>query len=376
MSGFVNDGSSCFIDSILIALFGGDTGDAFVPVFFSPNSHTLQHDDGKEAAWERAATPPWRLAVQAQLYRYYRMLQGGWEGGEHGQGAESMSTVSCWRGLFLQVAAGDNNFGVVGEVHSAVDFLRYLFAIFRVRDSLTQVQVSTTVFQQRAEVAAAGADLSALTDLWLCQRIVGKYTHENALMCPDASEADMLVNDTAGKWTVFVTENGDLRRMGGVDSASIFLCHLTPEDANESSVRIDRELLPHAQVLSGQAEYKGTVGVVLTATRLLHAPVLIFEVSRKVQHVLHNRLVEFKSPTPVHYVDSGNKLFVHGQAYELRSVVCHEGSADSGHYYSFVWRENQWYKYDDAAYNGKFQPVSTIDTAVRQCGELFVYVRV
>jgi len=370
MYGFVNDGSSCFIDSVLIALFGGDTSDAFVPVFFPPHSHALQRDDGKEAAWERAATPQWRLEVHAQLYRYFRMLQRGWEG------VETMGTVSCWRNLFLQVPTKDNNFGVVGEVHSAVDFLRYLFAIFRVRDSLAQVQVSTTVFQQREEVAAAGTDLSALSDLWVCQRPVGKYTHENALMCPDASEADMLGKDTAGKWTVFVTESGDLRRVGGVDSASIFLCHLTPADANESSVRIDRELLPHAQVLSGRAQYAGTVGVVLTATRLLHAPILIFEVSRKVQHVLHNRLVEFKSPTPVHYVDSGNKLFVHGQAYELKSVVCHEGSADSGHYYSFVWRGNQWYKYDDAAFQGKFQPVSTIDTAVRQCGELFFYVRV
>lgn len=372
MFGFTNDGSSCFIDSVLVALFSADTGDAFLPAFFAPKEK-LAATDGKEATWERGASAEWRSAVQGQLYRYYRTLCNAWQDMSP---PTSLLTVADWRSLFLQVPTGDNNFGVVGEMHSAVDFLRYLFAIFRIRDSLVRVQVSTTMYHHRDDVVAAGTDLNALSDLWISQAVVGKYTHDTALMCPDAGEAQMLLTDRTGEAIVFQTEHGDLRRLGPVDSASIFLCHLTPADVNATSVRIDRELLPHADILNGQPDYAGTVSVKLTATRLVDAPVLIFEVSRKIQHVLHNRLVEFKLPTPVHYVDTDNKLFVLGQTFELRSVVCHEGAADSGHYYAFVWKGNQWYKYDDAAFHGKFQPVANIDTAVKQSGELFFYVRV
>jgi ubiquitin C-terminal hydrolase len=90
-------------------------------------------------------------------------------------------------------------------------------------------------------------------------------------------------------------------------------------------------------------------------------------------------LVEFKLPTPINYgqVDTHSRavmLTLFGAVYQLKSVVCHLGSAESGHYIAYVWRDDAWWHYDDTAHNGKMVAGgASFDTHVKQAGELYFY---
>jgi hypothetical protein len=377
MFGFANDGTSCFMDAVVIALFAPEYNQFFDLLLLSLEAEQhLQQGDGKESGWERGVSVAWRLDVQTYLRQYVTALR-------HTRTSNAPpvpSHLAEWRSLFRRVPTSENNFGDTRTHQSAVDFLRYLFAVFQVRDGLVDYQLSTTLLQKRPQVEAACAlpeqSVSELVRLWMSAPVVSKYDKHNAHLCPDESERSALLSDVDENAFMLTNAKGDVRRVGAVECASIFLCHLTPEDANEQSVRIDRDLLPHIQVLTHQASYQGGVAVKITATRLVDAPVLIFEVSRKIIQMRGGSVQEFKLPTPVQFVDSGNTLRLHGMSFELRAVVCHEGDTESGHYTAYVWDEGGWWCYNDAAHVGKFMRAGDMELAARQSGELFFYVRV
>lgn len=365
MYGFVNDGASCFLDSLLVALFAPSR-------FF--HEHLLSREvrerlaspDGQESNWESSASADWRDSVFTQLALAASQVDGRQQG-----------SLRSLRALFRRVPMNDANFGTMDH-QSAVDALRYILHILRVRDRVVKFQQSVTLFTARAEVMAAQQDVGALVRLWLSSPVVARFTRDTAHLCPDADEREALQSDATGQAYLLVNQVGDMRRVGAHEWASLFLCQLTPQDADSAEVSIDRELHPTVQVLAGQEGYDGAVATKIVATRLLHAPVLLIEVTRKMVMIKHNRLVEFKLPTPVKYgetqADQSVTLRVFGKTFLLKSVVCHLGDTESGHYITYVWLDGQWWQYNDAAYNGKYIPGNaTLDAHARQSGELFVY---
>lgn len=365
MFGFVNDGASCFLDSLLVALFAPTR--FFYHLLLSDGVRERLHAaDGQESTWESKATSEWRTAVFVQLCAAASQVD-----------ARQQGSLQPLRALFRQVPMSDVNFGTMDH-QSAVDALRYLLHLLRVRDCVVKFQQSVTLFTARAEVVSAQHDVSRLVQLWHSAPTVARYTHETAHLCPDADERQAMLNNVAGDAYLLVNQQGDMRRVGSHEWASLFLCQLTPRDADSAEVLIDRELQPTVEVLAGQEGYDGAVATKLVAKRLIHAPVLLFEVTRKMVMIKHNRLVEFKLPTPVKYgvdgVDHAVTLTVVGARYQLKSVVCHLGDTESGHYISYVWIDGQWWQYNDAAYGGKYVPGNaTFKAHARQSGELFVY---
>lgn len=364
MYGFVNYNSSCYLDVVLVALFAPHHNGVFDRLLLHQLPSTLERSDGQEAAWERKVEPGWRTQVQSELLKLVTLLRSG---ECHG------STVASMRALLLGPAVPDASLNFGGcEEQSAVDFLRYLLTIFRVRDALVEFQQSDTLFTRRAPVKHAGTHINKLLQQWTRAPITHKWTRANADTCPDADTRMQLLRDTSGETVVLANAEGDTRHIGQRQRASMFLCQLTAADESHV-VRIDRDVAPHADVLDTEG-YNGLYATKLVATRLFDTPVLIFEVARKVFTVHSNTVVEHKVTTPVYYADASGQLVVSDKLFQLSAVICHVGHASSGHYIAFVRvHPGTWCLYDDASANGALTAVDTLEPAASTMGELFFY---
>jgi hypothetical protein len=372
----LNSGNSCFIDALLVAMFFPRSNHYF---FFKMLD--VDDDDGQGAAWEKRATRHWRAALQNELKRQAAQIHAL---------AVTPWTCSALRMLLQQVpystlnpATGDEvamNFGFAQQ-QSSVDFLRYLLSVTQLRDSISCFQTSTTFFKRRAEVESAGTDIDALVALWSASKVTGKWTAANAADLEDESERGVLERDQSGKAMVVENAAGDRRRIAAPETASVFLCQMTMADEGGDRVRIDRELLPHAEVVGGEG-YTGSVAAKITATRLLSSPMLIFDVARKVVFYdeKFRRHMQTKVMTPVDYgtFDSGDTfLTVCGARFVLTAVVCHVGSSVAGHYICFVRSEDEgWHRYDDVsgevvAVDGALESLASVRPSC--FGELFFY---
>lgn len=363
MHGFVNEQSSCYMDALLVALFVPRYNDVFVKLFFD-STDQLHQQDGAETAWEKAprCVVAWRLQVRDQLLTLVQNM--------HANTSTSL-TVAPLKRYFKQVPMGSINFGH-HEQQSAVDFLRYLLNVFRVRDALVSFQVSTSHLTERPEVTNAGANVSQLVRAWMNHAVMNRWTHSNAHQCTDAADKEYLERDVTGQAAILTNSAKDVRRIGHVEHASVFLCQLAPDDPVDT--RVDRDLLPHAEQLSLQDGYTGAVATKLIATRLFHAPVLIIEVSRKAVVCTSDGYVEQKLQTPVYYGDAKNVLNIHDHSFQLSAVVCHIGN-NNGHYVCYVLQDKQWLFYDDVTPLGRMVPVSTLEPHASTTGELYFYTR-
>jgi hypothetical protein len=229
-------------------------------------------------------------------------------------------------------------------------------------------------------VEAAAANLGILADLWTTSKVAKKWTAANFADLEDESERVVLQRDASGKAMVIENVHGDRRRIAAPETASIFLCQMTLSDKDTEQVRIDRELLPHAETVGGEG-YTGDIAAKITAARLLHSPLLMFDVARKVVFYDEQRRqhMQTKVTTPVYYGDaqSGDVVFaVCGSKFVLTAVVCHVGTSVGGHYVAYVRSESSgWHFYDDV--HGHVTPVSdgleSHSCAPSRCGELFFY---
>jgi hypothetical protein len=369
MYGFLNHNSSCYLDVVLVALFAPQYNGLFDRLLLHQLPPVLERPDGREAGWERELQPGWRSQVQSEMLKLVTLLRSG---ECHG------TTVASMRALLSSGAVphASQNFGGSDE-QSAVDFLRYLLSIFRVRDTLVELQQSHTFFTPRVPVTHAGRSVMKLVQQWTRAPITHKWTRANASTCPDADTRVQLMRDASGKTTVLQNAEGDVRHIGPRERASIFLCQLTAADESDSchAVRIDRDVAPHAQVLAEEIEgYSGAFATKLVATRLTDAPVLMFEVARRAVAVQGSCMVERKMETPVYYGDASGQLVVTDKVFHLAAVICHLGNASSGHYIAYVRvQPDTWCMYDDASANGALTPVTTIEPLASRSGELFFY---
>jgi hypothetical protein len=337
MFAFTNSGGSCYMDSLLVALFFPHEHRRFyerlmlVPQPLQPGT--------QPESWEARMTDSWRRNVLASLRHDIDRLHDeptqGWP-------------LDAFRYLLSAVPFSPTiNFGHPGQ-QSAVDFFRYFLAVCNVRDTLLDFQTSSTFYKARPAVDARVSSVPAMLDLWTKSQGKRKWTHQNAQSSTlkDEEERRALLQDSTGAASFSVNEDGDRRRISALQHMSLVLCQLT---AMDTEVPIERGVLPHIE-LPGDG-YTGSLGATLHAQRLLRVPVLIFEVSRR---VYTPDGAEHKSPARVAYgAVTPDKarivLTVLDQPFALEAVVCHYGSTSSGHYIAFVQRlPGEWYVYDDA----------------------------
>lgn len=331
------------MDSVLVALFAARHHQFF--------EETLVQRELTEAVCARnrqgiVAPLRWRQALQHALRYEVRLLT---------EPRDSGHVCNVFRQMLAAVplrtssaATGDEviiNFAAAQQ-QSAVDFLHYLFDVLCAQDEFATVQHSTTFMKRRAELV--DAPLSKLAVQWKLHPVVKRFTADNAAELEDPSERAALEQDKSGKACIVENAAGDRRRISAPESAPLVSCHLTTADTDV--VDITRELQPQAEYMDDIDGYTGPIFVKMIACRVTKAPVLIFDVSRKVDGLQ-------KLETPVNYgmVEEGNiVLDLHGVNYKLNAVVCHVGSATDGHYVAFVCGETgHWFFYDDAHRGGQ-----------------------
>jgi hypothetical protein len=378
---FVNHRASCFMDALLVALF--------VPMFdgfFDRNilEASVDASDGQETPWEvNYATCQWRASVQHALRQEVGLLRGA-------QSETSGWVCSNFRNWLRQCpfvsAEGVHVNFADGSQQSAVDLFRYMLAVCFVRDDVVRFQRSTTLMQRRMETLAAGGDLAQLTGIWRAHNSTTQiWDHRNAHTLPDESERTTILNDATHQSVQLQNAHGDVRKIGPPETTAIFLCQMTLEDQRVGLVPIERELVPHVEVVDSEG-YTGSVQSKINAIRIIAAPVLAIEVSRKVQSYAPGVApMNVKISVPVSYgylQDDDWVLQVHGILFALRSVVCHIGTSDGGHYVAFVQEQDadggkQWFFYDDFG-TGRLVPISPAElehhvACPSKFGELFFY---
>jgi len=359
MFGYVNHDASCYMDSVLVALFVPPET-AWPDVFFNG---TVGVGVGE-------------AAVVAQLRREMEMLQQ-----QHPQPPPLPGTCHAMRGALRTFARGCPSAAAAGlnmqsnSPQSAVDFLQFLVRACGVdTQRVTQFQTSTTLLVRRPSTAAAAAAagsssvISRMVREWMSVPTKHKWTRENAHLLTDVGERLALQKDARA----LLSENmeGDVRRVTPPESTCVFLCQLTATDDDDGGgrggapatmINIARELLPHMETIDAEC-YSGKVGWKIVAVRLLHAPLLVIEVSRNVT-VFSQTRAEKKVTAPVSFGAFDSRagrwvLRVHDKFFRLTAVVCHMGGAGAGgHYVSYVSAPRGWFFYDDTAPRGEMLPV-------------------
>lgn len=270
------------------------------------------------------------------------------------------------------------------QPQSAVDFTRYLFHILGIRDNICTFQRSTTLFDRRPGFTAS-TTLADLLQVWQHgAQDITTYTPATAHTMTDPDEKQALA--TAPFGTLYrINATGDRMRISAPETTAILLCQLTGADLYQKSVCLIRDIIPNIEVIQYDPSYTGTLFAKMHSTVIntTLTQVLFFEVSRNIGHL--------KVATPVDFGQrNGNSWRLHLQqrSFQLSAVICHRGTATSGHYTSFVLvpLENetdatlleldQWCFYDDLTGHGTVIDPDAMDVHhfnPAQHGELFIY---
>jgi hypothetical protein len=280
---------------------------------------------------------------------------------------------------------------------SAVDFLRHLLDMLCVGDSICTFQTSTTLMTRRLETEQNKENMVNLVRIWMQTPICQRWSSTNAHLLTgedEASERTALQKDASGTAALVINTSGDRRRISPPEKTSIFLCQLTANTASEKGrVLIYKELVPHLEVLGDPScGYAGNITTKILATKILDAPMIIFEVSRLVTDydTVRQQVVETKIRTPVNFGEFDQesqewRIKICSRFYSLVAVVCHLGSSvHNGHYVAYAKHEDDesWYFHDDTIRNGElirtmvkdFESPGSQLPAPSLCGEIFFYV--
>jgi len=372
--GPINSGSSCYMDSVLVAIFV-----PFYDAFFNNALLSPVLDWGQMTAWEEVqdVSPKWRESVRCALTTEVVKLRdvdrkGSW-------------SLGPFRSLFRECKfAVPNEFGIMQTVdfsgshqQSAVDFMRYLFHVLGLRDRVCFHRHSTTLFDHRPEVVS-DPSLRGLSNLWTRYiDTVQDFTPETAGELHDLDEAAVL--HASPKGTIFqLNSQGDRRRITALEHTATFLCQMTSEDEREEAVSVSRDIVPHVELMQVDEHYRGRLHAKMHANYLdtEETRVLIFEVSRSIGNRKVNTRVDFGERR-----DTGWVLHLENRQFKLSAVVCHQGSVSMGHYVSFVAVNmetggDQWCIYDDNTGRGDEIDPDTMerhDFNPARCGEIFLY---
>lgn len=363
MAGFVgpsNFENSCFMDSVFVALF--------FPIysnFFLQYLHP-QTPVGKLTEWEEQApkaTKQWRDAFRYRIRKAVVQL--------HEPENREQWNLMQWRRLMPHCIyqPGNINFNA-NRPRSAVDFLRYLFHIIGVRDTLCSYQTSTT-FIKKCPETEQGLNSEGLFLLWHSRfnEAVG-YEKEDWQLLEDPDDREMLMSAPEGT-THIVNPWGDRQTISAVEHSSVFLCQLETED---STVSITRPF--EVNITYTPEDYDGDVYAQFEVSRFTNAPIVCIEVSRNLGPVKMDASVYFGD-----YEGGEWELDIMDTPYRLMAVVCHVGPPGGGHYVSFVRSNNNggsptWHYYDDIVGQSLVVEGHTMlehPSNPQQHGELFIY---
>lgn len=360
------------MDSVLVALFCASHHDVVEKLLLN-SALDVQASDALPGA-----TPEWRGAVRTALANEVASLA---QSRSHGDTCFNFRHLLASVPRVTTTQLGDTvslNFAAPMQ-QSAVDFLHYLFDALGGDDAhrgTAQVQYSTTFMKRRSEVEQSPS-LGALADTWKRHPIVKRYYATNADELEDASERAALQADRSGEACILENAAGDRRRISAPEMVVLFSCHFSAADSTSAQVHVLRDLQPQVEYMGDIEGYSGAWFAKMNACRVKHAPLLILEVSRKIN-------AHIKLATPVFYGEVNGTdvvLRVDTSLYFLTAVVGHVGNAHGGHYNAFVRSdEGKWYFYDDAMAGGKLLQLSGVETLERfphSCpsihGELFFY---
>ena len=397
--GPINDGNSCYMDSILVALFVPYHNGYFNNLFSTRIEDTTAGITRWEIQQSDTATLEWKNAVQASLRVEATRMRD-----------ITRNTVWSLRSFRKQFAsckfAVANEFGHMQPVdfstnqqQSALDFIRYLFHILGVRDNICVYQQSTTLFDRRP-LFSQHTTLHDLTTAWQIASCAGNvtYTPETAHMMHDPDEAQALHHAPSGTRYI-INSTGDRMRISADETSAIMLCQMTAADLYSGPVSLTRHIEPHIEIIETDSSYVGTLFAKMHSTHIdvTQTHVLLFEVSRNIGNI--------KVETPVYFGQlCGNSwnLYLQNRTFQLSAVVCHGGTTTAGHYVSFVYvsmesstknpipdsttnansisnhskDEHQWCFYDDLTGHGlPVTPENMMNHAYSpsQYGELFIY---
>lgn len=383
--GFINSNSSCYMDSVLAALLLPDYGDIV--------KHALQPlSDDQGGNLSRSSFNNTNHLKRRLLDERHHFLAA-----RHGWVASSLRLFLQQMSSHSRASTGDARaaFFQSSRPQSAVDFLRHLLDMLCIGDSICTFQTSTTLMTRRPETEQHKGDMVNLVRLWMQTPICQRWNSANAHLLTDPDdvcERKALQNDTSSTAALVINTSGDRRRISPPERTSIFLCQLTPTTPTDKNrVLIYKQLVPHLEIVGDPSDgYMGNITSKLLATKLIDAPLLIFEVSRLVTDFdpVRRQVVETKVVTPVNFGDFNEKsqqwqIKICSKWYHLVAVVCHLGSSVSdGHYVAFVKHEDDdcWYFHDDTLRNGELIKVFSKDLTASNlppphlCGELFFYV--
>ena len=367
--GFVNFQSSCFMDSVLVALFCADHASCFRRALLGSGGKT-------KPSRLPNATEEWQAAVRRALSNEVAMLSQSRTAGH-----PCVAFRALLRGVPRQTTTqfGDTvsiNFASPQQ-QSAVDFLHYLFDALAPAKGMAEVQHSTT-FVKRRPAVVQHPELPALVQAWKQHPVTARYTRDNAAQLDDESERAALLGDRSGEASIIENAAGDRRRISAPEQVVLFSCHLREDDRNAAVISILRDIEPQVEFMDRIEGYAGPWFAKLLACRVRRVAVLIVEVARKVT-------MAHKLDTPVMYgTEEGGQVVLHMEReYVLTAVVCHVGTAMHGHYVAYVCGDSgDWYFYDDALAEGKLllvpEGVSGLEAnqllAPSVHGELFFYV--
>lgn len=383
--GFMNSNSSCYLDSVLAALLLPNYGDIL------KNALQPLSDDQKSNLS--------RTSLNHTNHLRRRLLdeQNNFRIARHGWVATSLRLFLQQMSSHSRASTGDARaaFFQSPRPQSAVDFLRHLLDMLCIGDSICTFQTSTTLMTRRSETEQHKGNMATLIRMWMQTPICQRWNSANAHLLTDPDdvcERTALLNDTSGTAALVINTSGDRRRISPPEKTSIFLCQLTPNTpTDENGVIIYKQLIPHLEIVGDPSDgYMGNITTKLLATKLIDAPLLIFEVSRLVTGFdpVRRQVVETKVGTAVNFGDFNEKtqqwqIKICSKWYNLVAAVCHLGSSvNNGHYVAFVKHEDDacWYFHDDTLRNGELIKVLPKDLttsnlpAPHLCGELFFYV--
>jgi ubiquitin C-terminal hydrolase len=370
--GFTNYNASCYMDSLLVALFCARHRDVASKLLLSPAL------DAQTSTALPGATTEWRATVRRALAdEVTSLFQSRPRGESCFNFRQQLASVPRVTTTHLGDAVTINFAAPMQQ--SAVDFLHYLVDALGGDDAhrgFAEVQYSTTFMKRRDEVEHAPS-LGELADTWKRHPIVKRFFAANAHQLEDASERAALQADTSGQACILENAEGDRRRISAPERVVSFSCHFSLEDRAVPCVPLLRDLEPQVEHMSKIEGYTGPWFAKMNACRIKNAPMLIFEVSRKVNSVM-------KLATPVAYgeVDGENVVLrIDTRMFCLTAVVAHVGNAQGGHYNAFVCSdEGKWYFYDDALADGRMMELPDVRSleSLRHSrpsihGELFFY---
>ncbi len=368
-----NHGNSCYKDSVIVALFYASgvkefflsalLEKPFVNTTDNPTDNTTDNPNtNTDEDWERTINDQWRQRLRENIKSVL----------EHCETSAPLNPLLSECPYVTKVNGEEHcvNFGE-DQQQSAVDFMRYLFNVLKLKDKVCYHRRSTTMIQKHADIE--NSKLHTLCHWWnRHSSTVETFSRNTANSLPDEEDAQQLRSLPQDTILLYNHLTKDKRWISSEDTVAMFLCQLTFQD-QQRRVDIARHIKPHVEKLDAEG-YRGSLLAKLHVVQVVEekSPVILFEVSRNIGPCKVLAVIDFGVKC-----QNGWTLTLDSTNYALRAIICHRGRQNSGHYVTFIYMDGiGWAGYDDM--DGKLvamsvEDIEQSDYPPNRTGEVFIY---